>query len=187
MSQSSKQLTKLAKKQGGYTLAEILIGVVVAAILAAIAAAGYRMFNSSNTSGNFANQVFQITNNVRQSYQKSQTGYTNIANDMKSLIQENVFPDTLTIDSTAGTVKAFGGAVTLAADSSTGGFTLSFASVPSDTCMKALASMGGSGFNAIDVGGSNLWTTGDSWPAKNTISSQCGSGSGDVAMVFHAS
>lgn len=178
---------KLNKKQAGYTLAEVLIGVVVAAILAAIAAAGWRMFSSSNNSRNFANQVFQITNNVRQSYQKSQSGYTNIAGDMKSLIEENVFPDTLTIDASAGTVKAFGGDVTLTADAGTGGFILTFSTVPSDTCMKGLASMGGSGFNAIDIGGSALWTVGSVWPEKNEIAKQCGDGKGTVAMAFHAS
>ncbi|RTL11827.1 MAG: prepilin-type N-terminal cleavage/methylation domain-containing protein [Neisseriaceae bacterium] len=173
-------------KQSGYTIPEILIGVAVVGVVAAITYAGYRMYQSQQNSNNFGNIVNQITNNVIQSYQKSQTGYTNIASDMKPLIQEKVFPDTMTIDSSAGTVKIFSGAVTLAADANTGGFTLSFAKVPSDTCMKSLAAMGGSGFNAIDVGGSNLWTTGSDWPAKSTIATQCGNGSGNVVMAFHA-
>ena len=175
------------KKRKGYTIIEILIGVMVSLIVAAGIFAGWNSFFGSHQSENMAQQVFQIIQNVRQSYAKSPSGYSNITNDMGSLIQEKVFPDTLVIDKSAGTVKNnFGGSVTLEPDTTTGGFTLTFKNVPSDTCMNYLKSTGGTGLYSIDVGGAVLWTTGDAWPEKSKIAEACGNGTGAKDMAFHA-
>lgn len=175
------------KKQKGYTIIEILIGVMVALIVAAGVFAGWNSFFGSHQSKTMTQQVFQIIQNVRQSYAKSPSGYSNITNDMKSLIQEKVFPDTLVIAATAGTVKNnFGGDVTLEPDTTTGGFVLTFKNVPSDTCMNYLKSTGGTGLHSIDINGTALWTTGDVWPEKSIITASCGNGTGAKDLAFHA-
>ena len=174
-------------KQEGYTIAEILIGVIVSLSVIAMVYAGWNSISESHQSEKMSQQVFSIVQNVRLSYSKSATGYTNIAGDMKSLIQEKVFPDTLVVNSSGGTVNNnFGGQVTLTSDANTGGFILTFTKVPSSICVSYLKISGGTGLQSVDVGGKALWTTGSQWPDKNVISEACGAGVGAQDMAFHA-
>ena len=170
------------KQQQGYTLAEILIGVVVAAILAATTAAGYRMFSTSHTATTLANSISQTMNNISQAYSNSSNGFGSIAgaDDMKALITQGVFLPPFKTDGTKVTLNGLDvtlkvGPVTGTGTESTS-FTLLVPLAPASTCASVLKTLGPGSLIAVGDATTHWAINGGSWLSATQINTLCSSG-----------
>ena len=166
-----KQTTINRNKQQGYTMVEILIGVIVAAIVVAGVYAGWNTFYTSNQASTSVNEITQIIQNTQALYaQSSDDKYTGLT--LSSAIAAGVFPSSMKQTSGAVT-NSYNGSVTLAADSSAG-FDLTYKAVPQNVCSKIISSVNTTTLLKIYTSTStSLWTTGSAAATGAAIAAAC--------------
>ncbi len=172
-------------KQQGYTIVEILIGVIVAAIVLAGIYAGWNSFYSSNQASTINSDVTQIIQNTETLYAKSPNGYTDF--DMADAIAASVFPSSMSINATDAKVfNSYHGEITITATTGGSGFTITYPSIPQDVCVKVLTTISSTNLTEVTVGGTSFWTVGSTWPAPAAIVAACTTTSTNT-IVFTAS
>ena len=162
-----KQLSNRKNKQQGYTIVEILIGVIVAAIVVAGIYVGWNSFYTSNQASTIQSEMNQIIQNTETLYANSTDGYTSV--DTASAITAGVFPSSLKIKGTTVT-NSYSGAVTLTSVAESA-FSVTYASIPADVCTKVLSSfVGANNVVSLTVGSTSVTDV-------KTVAAACASGS----------
>lgn len=148
----------LRKQQSGYTLVEILIGIVVVAVVTSIAVAGYQKFDTSNKSQNLVKDTVSLVNSIRGIYSHSSTGYPKDGKDMVAILTKgNMMPSSFKATSDGNLYSSFGGKVTYEGEGGSS-FSLSFDKISPSVCVNSLVGLSQSGYAKIKVAESDVYS-----------------------------
>ena len=133
---------------------------------------GWNSFYISNQASTMSNDVTTIIQNTQSLYSKSSIGYSGISTTVG--INGNVFPTSLSINSTAGTVSSAFGLVSLASYNSNAQFTVTYTNVPSGVCTKVLTSISTANLSGFSTDVSTaLWPNNGTFPTIANITLAC--------------
>ncbi|MDD3266894.1 MAG: type 4 pilus major pilin [Burkholderiales bacterium] len=167
---------KQLKKNSGFTIVELLIGIGVIVGFLAFVYGIYSRISTSNHANTLIGDLTMFQTKIHEVYANEPTGYTGMKTE--DIIKSKAYPGDLGASATALN-SSFAGAVTV--DGKTANtFDIVYANVPNGVCKAALGKLVSSGeFVTIAVG------TGTTTPGadKASVETACGS-SGPVKMTF---
>lgn len=171
LSQTKELTIYRRRKNKGFTAIELLfaLGIIALATIAIV----YAMRGNTDKSNaqQMLTDVTTIVNNVRNIYNGSSTGYTDL--DTEKAIGLGVFPTDLRVNKTANTVgnQFVSGtvAITAADDSS---FTVEYTKVPTAVCSQIVSQLANEPMSSITIGGTEVYSRGSSID-MGAVSSGC--------------
>lgn len=171
------------KKNGGYTIIELIVGVaVVVAVVAGVLGFSGPILTTVRTN-NMTGELATFQQKIHEVYNGQQNGYAGIS--AQELITSKAYPGSLNATANSLT-SSFAGKVTISSDDGSGtSFSITYAGVPTGVCIATVAKLttSGGGWEDVSVGGSSIWSGTSSVPTKSAIDSACGA-SANVAMKF---
>lgn len=173
-----QKISKL-KKQGGYTMLEVLVGVAVAAGVAVVLYAAIKPSLDQSSANSFKTDLNVIQSNIRTTYNGQGTGYSTISND--EVIQGEDYLKSWTRQGSKLSSN-YGGDITFSSTAS-GTFTVSYAKVSSGVCKKLIPALTTMDLTEVSVGGSVIWSDAKDVPTKAAVSTACGLFSSVVIAV----
>ncbi len=174
-------------KHAGFNALELML--VLAVIAVGIGVAIHTMTGNSNSqnANQMVSDVSSLVSNIKGAYMSSAQGYTNISTP--NAIQGGLIPTDLRVTNGTSVQNQFqSGEVTLEAANNGEAFSITYTSVPSAICAKAVSALAGSAFLSIAVGGTSVYDSVDTSVVvdASTIAGACSSGK-TITIVFTAS
>lgn len=137
-------------KQTGFTLIEILVVLVIGIIIIAAAAASFGKTFSSNDVATEARNITEVIANARTL--KEASGYpTDLVPSLKAT---GGLPSSYSVGAAGAVSHTWGGAVTVPGSGRT--YSVNYAAVPADACVKLAPKVAGTGAVKVSVNGTNL-------------------------------
>lgn len=171
------------KKNGGYTIIELIVGVaVVVAVVAGVLGFSGPVLTTVRTN-NMTGELATFQQKIHEVYNGQQNGYAGIS--AQELITSKAYPGSLNATASSLT-SSFAGKVTISSDDGSGtSFSITYAGVPSGVCSALIPQLttSGAGWDEIAIGGSSIWSGTSSVPDKSKVDSAC-QASAKVAMKF---
>ena len=172
-----------AKKQGGLTIIELLIGIAAIAAFIAAVLLGYRSYKVGQTVKDHTEDLVQISTAVENAFMAVDRSYTNVSTAAvvaARVVPENMVRAGIPYNPWGGTVAFNPATITTAGDA----FTITSNSVPADECQR-LAEKLVSSFNIIDIGGTVIKdaAAGDAATATE-IQTNCGAGVTSITVTY---
>lgn len=170
---------KQLKKNSGFTIVELLIGIGVIVGFLAFVYGVYSRISSSNHANTMTGDLTTFQTKIHEVYANNPQGYTGIS--AGELISAKAYPGDLNANGTTLT-STFAGGVTVASKASND-FAITYAAVPSSVCAAVANKLAASGEWVSIVAGSTTIYDATTVPSKTTIETACGT-SGTKAMTF---
>ena len=139
-------------KHAGFNALELML--VLAVIAVGIGVAIHTMTGNSNSqnTNQMVSDVSALVSNIKGNYTSSTDGYTNVST--ATAIQASLIPTDLKVNGGTTVQNQFqGGTVEIAPENNGEAFSITYNSVPSAICNKAIASLAGSSFLTISING----------------------------------
>lgn len=167
--------TKQFKKNSGFTIVELLIGIGVIVGFLAFVYGIYSRISTSNHANTLIGDLTMFQTKIHEVYANEPTGYTNMDNG--EIITAKAYPGDL--GASGETLNSsFAGAVTVKGVTANS-FTIEYAKVPSGVCNAAAAKIFSSGeWVSISINGTVIAS-----PTKSEIEPLC-DGLSNVPMIF---
>lgn len=138
------------KKQAGFNLIELLLALGIIVILFLGVFVTYNMVRSQTESNSASKQILSIRSGVKNLYAGKSSYGTAVINP--ALIAAGNLPQDVRADVATGNLfNQWNGAITVTG--ATNVFTLSYASVPQDACVKVASDTVASGWQSVAIGG----------------------------------
>ncbi|WP_207389173.1 type 4 pilus major pilin [Marinobacter halodurans] len=176
-----RNMRNLPTRQAGYTLPEIIVGVVVAGLVAAaVLAAGKDLIGGTEVDGE-QSKLDVIQKNVKDLYSQ-RANFSNL--DQSAAIDGGVFPSSMVSDGSA--FNKWNGNVTVAAANDTAGntdrgFEVVWEGVEEDSCSKMAT---GTSADEVSIDGTSVTdSTGQVDPAD--AAQQCAGGAADITFLYN--
>jgi type II secretory pathway pseudopilin PulG len=173
---------KLAR---GFTLVEILLVVGFIALASIGIYVIYTKVSVTNQANTEGHNLDTLRAGIKNLYggQSTYTGLTQVV-----AVNARIVPDSMVTTGATTITNSFGGNVTIAPANlgagTNNGFTITYPNVPGAVCSK-LASTGGTGFDAVSIGGTVVKTFGTNTMNIATVATQCATDTGNgLTMVF---
>jgi prepilin-type N-terminal cleavage/methylation domain-containing protein len=174
------------RRKRGFSLLELAMVMGIGVLIAVGVMMFFTQANTSKNTQEALTQVAAIQQAARSLY-GGQPVYTGLVN--KVLIDTKALPIKM-VNGTTGLRNAFSGAVVVAAADSGGGtasgFSVSFAGIPQDACVKMAASDLGRGLYSVQVGGTTR-TAGSSAPPPfdpASAATACSAATNTIIWIF---
>ncbi len=176
-----KKQRQYKKKNGGYTIIELIVGIsVVVAVVAGVIGFSGPIMTTVRTN-TMTGELSTFQQKIHEVYNSQQNGYSGIS--AQELITSKAYPGSLNA-TTNSLTSSFAGKVTISSDDGAGtSFAIQYAGVPTGVCIAIIAKITSGGWNEIDVGGTAIWSGTSSVPTKAAMDTACGA-SPNVAMKF---
>lgn len=139
---------KRRARQAGLTLAETLLVLAIGALAIVGGTLLYLQATAGNKLNTGINQFVTLQSGIRSLY-AGQSNYLNLTSTL--VTTSNAAPSDMVVNAAAGTMRnAWGGAVTVVAAGGNDQFTVTFAAVPTNACVKLITlNPGGSGGSGL--------------------------------------
>ena len=173
-------------KHAGFNALELML--VLAVIAVGIGVAIHTMTGNSNSqnTNQMVSDVTALVSNVKANYTSSTDGYTSVSTD--TAVSAGLIPTDLKLNGTTVQSQFQGGTIEITPANSGEAFSITYTSVPSAICNKVVATLAGSAFLTIDVGGTAVYDSVNNIPiVPATISTQCGGSGNTATIIFTAS
>lgn len=173
----SETAVRRRKKQGGFTLLEAIIALVIGALVVGGALALSTSASTSQASGQLIRDLTSLRSATKALYFGQGSYGTASLNSV--LINGNRVPSTMSVSGTTISSGVNSGAVTVTG--ATANYTISVTLVPTDVCLSVIT--GAQGFNSITVGANAAIT---SFPITPTAASTACALANPQTIVFQA-
>jgi prepilin-type N-terminal cleavage/methylation domain-containing protein len=174
------------RRRRGFSLLELAMVLALGVLIAVGVMMFYTQANTSRNSQNAVTEVGAIQQAVRSLY-GGQSTYDGLDNSV--LISTKALPIRM-VSGTNGLRNSFSGAITVAPANSGGGtdsgFSVSFAAVPQDACVKIAAQDFGRGVYSVTVGGTTR-TAGSGTPPPfdpGSAAAACSAATNTIVWIF---
>ena len=169
------------KRRTGLTMVEVAIAIVIGLIV--LAGLGYLVYKSE--SGNkqtaLTEQLNVMAQGIRTTYH-GQSSFTGLSNTVA--INAGDVPTTLITSKSSGTLtNPWNGTVTIAPDSTTTEFDITYTQVPQDICLNTLTG-GAVAIKAVKTGSTSILPGPNGAITVANAQSACSSSSNSVTFVF---
>lgn len=174
---------KQLKKNSGFTIVELLIGIGVIVGFLAFVYGVYSRISSSNHANTMTGDLTTFQTKIHEVYANDPTGYSSITT--AGVITAKAYPGDLNVNGTTSLTSTFAGVVTVGTTASNV-FTITYDAVPNTVCAAVANKLASSGEWVSIAGGKDGKTeiySATTTPTKASIEAACGT-SGTAKMIF---
>lgn len=140
-------------RQGGFTLIEIMVVLVLGIIIVAVAAGGVGRAFSSNDATTEVRNIHDLMTNIQSL--KGTDGYSSVSTQL--LYRVDGLPTPLTTTDGTSVLNSWDGAVTV--NGSATAFTVNYAGVPAASCIQIATKIAEAGVMNVHVGSTAVTTS----------------------------